>query len=155
GRRLLHAQRREPRLPAGPDLPALSPRGHPAAAAGQAARHPPQRLDDHRRRDRLPGPPLRRPLPHHPHGPAHLPPRRSDARPAAAAFMTESVELAPGYRVSRLLKGGWQLSEGHGAPVETEAAIEGMIAFAEAGVTGFDCADIYTGVEELIGAFRA
>jgi len=30
-----------------------------------------------------------------------------------------------------------------------------MIAFAEAGVTGFDCADIYTGVEDLIGAFRA
>ena len=30
-----------------------------------------------------------------------------------------------------------------------------MIAFADAGITTFDCADIYTGVEELIGAFRA
>lgn len=68
--------------------------------------------------------------------------------------MIESVELAPGYRVSRLLKGGWQLSEGHGAAVEAEAAIEGMVAFADAGVTGFDCADIYTGVEALIGEFR-
>ena len=29
-----------------------------------------------------------------------------------------------------------------------------MIAFADAGITTFDCADIYTGVEELIGAFR-
>ncbi|MBX6320882.1 MAG: aldo/keto reductase, partial [Rhodospirillaceae bacterium] len=69
--------------------------------------------------------------------------------------MTETVELAPGYRVTRLLRGGWQLSEGHGEPVPTEAAIEGMMAFAEAGITGFDCADIYTGVEALIGAFRA
>ena len=30
-----------------------------------------------------------------------------------------------------------------------------MVAFADAGITTFDCADIYTGVEELIGAFRA
>src|SRR5258706_2810442 len=68
--------------------------------------------------------------------------------------MTLSVELAPGYRVSRLLKGGWQLSDGHGAAVDREAAIADMVAFAEAGITGFDCADIYAGVETLIGAFR-
>jgi len=68
--------------------------------------------------------------------------------------MIESVELAPGYRVSRLLKGGWQLSDGHGASVDREAAIADMMAFADAGITGFDCADIYTGVEALIGAFR-
>ncbi len=29
-----------------------------------------------------------------------------------------------------------------------------MLAYFRAGITGFDCADIYTGVEELIGAFR-
>jgi aryl-alcohol dehydrogenase-like predicted oxidoreductase len=29
-----------------------------------------------------------------------------------------------------------------------------MAAFVEAGITTFDCADIYTGVEELIGRFR-
>lgn len=69
--------------------------------------------------------------------------------------MVETVELTPGYRVSRILKGGWQLSEGHGAAVETDAAIDGMLAFADAGITGFDCADIYTGVEALIGQFRA
>jgi aryl-alcohol dehydrogenase-like predicted oxidoreductase len=87
--------------------------------------------------------------------------RRSSRRKAAricdgmnALLPVEDIELAPGYRVSRLLKGGWQLSEGHGAPVDAEAAIEGMIAFADAGITGFDCADIYTGVEELIGTFR-
>jgi aryl-alcohol dehydrogenase-like predicted oxidoreductase len=30
-----------------------------------------------------------------------------------------------------------------------------MRLFVEAGITTFDCADIYTGVEELIGAFLA
>jgi aryl-alcohol dehydrogenase-like predicted oxidoreductase len=69
--------------------------------------------------------------------------------------MIEEAELAPGYRVSRLLKGGWQLAEGHGAAVAAESAIDGMVAYADAGVTGFDCADIYTGVEALIGRFRA
>ncbi len=29
-----------------------------------------------------------------------------------------------------------------------------MVAFADAGITTFDCADIYTGVEEIIGRFR-
>ena len=35
--------------------------------------------------------------------------------------------------------------------MEPERAIEAMHAFVEAGVTTFDCADIYTGVESLIG----
>lgn len=60
--------------------------------------------------------------------------------------------LAPGYEVPRLIKGGWQLAGGHG-PVSADAAIADMMAFAEAGITAFDCADIYTGVEELIGGF--
>ena len=65
----------------------------------------------------------------------------------------ETVELRPGYRISRLVKGGWQLAGDHG-PVERERAIADMLAFPKAGITAFDCADIYTGVEELIGAFR-
>jgi uncharacterized repeat protein (TIGR04076 family) len=64
------------------------------------------------------------------------------------------VPLAPGYQISSVLKGGWQLAGGHGAVV-TEAALTDMAAFVEAGVTTFDCADIYTGVESLIGAFLA
>jgi aryl-alcohol dehydrogenase-like predicted oxidoreductase len=63
-------------------------------------------------------------------------------------------ELAPGYSISRLLRGGWQLAGGHGE-VKRDRAIAEMRAFVDAGVTTFDCADIYTGVEELIGAFRA
>jgi aryl-alcohol dehydrogenase-like predicted oxidoreductase len=60
------------------------------------------------------------------------------------------TQLAPGYTVSRLLKGGWQLAGGHG-PVDAAAAMADMDRFVDAGITTFDCADIYTGVEALIG----
>lgn len=68
--------------------------------------------------------------------------------------MVERYELAPGYSMSRLLKGGWHLAGGHG-DVDRRQAIDDMAAFVEAGITSFDCADHYTGVEELIGDFRA
>lgn len=58
--------------------------------------------------------------------------------------------LAAGYEISRVLKGGWQLAGGHGA-IDAVTAFADMDRFAEAGITTFDCADIYTGVEELIG----
>lgn len=61
--------------------------------------------------------------------------------------------LASDYSISRILKGGWQLAGGHGR-IDTEQAIMDMFAFVENGITAFDCADIYTGVEELIGMFR-
>lgn len=64
------------------------------------------------------------------------------------------VDLAPGYRISRLLKGGWQLAGGHGR-IDRDQAIADMFRFAAAGLTTFDCADIYTGVERLIGEFLA
>ena len=69
--------------------------------------------------------------------------------------MTAAVErrdLAPGYSMSRLIKGGWQLAGGHGV-VDRATAITDMRRFVDAGITTFDCADIYTGVEDLIGAF--
>lgn len=62
------------------------------------------------------------------------------------------VALADGVSIPRLIKGGWQLAGGHGA-IEADRAIADMMAFAEAGIAAFDCADIYTGVEELIGRF--
>ena len=65
----------------------------------------------------------------------------------------EHTDLAPGYAVSRMIRGGWQLAGGHG-PVERERAIDDMFAFLDHGVTTFDCADIYTGVEDMYGAFR-
>lgn len=66
--------------------------------------------------------------------------------------MIESFSLAPGYRISRVIKGGWQLSDGHSTSV-SEDPVADMFAFAEQGINTFDCADIYTGVEELIGRF--
>jgi aryl-alcohol dehydrogenase-like predicted oxidoreductase len=65
----------------------------------------------------------------------------------------QRLVIAPGYEISRVIRGGWQLAGGHGA-IDAERAIDDMIAFADAGITTFDCADIYTGVEELIGRFR-
>ena len=62
--------------------------------------------------------------------------------------------IAPGYTISRLLKGGWHLSSGHGAGYDRDGAIRDMAAFVEAGITSFDCADHYLGVEQLIGDFR-
>jgi aryl-alcohol dehydrogenase-like predicted oxidoreductase len=61
--------------------------------------------------------------------------------------------LRPGFETSRVIRGGWQLAGGHGA-VDRRAAVNDLMASAEAGITGFDCADIYTGVEEIIGEFR-
>lgn len=65
----------------------------------------------------------------------------------------ESFDLEPGYRISRIIRGGWQLAGGHGA-IDRDSAIADMAAFADAGITTFDCADIYTGVEAMIGDFR-
>lgn len=67
--------------------------------------------------------------------------------------MIETATLAPGYTISRLIKGGWQLAGGHGA-VDRAVALADMAAYVDAGITTFDCADIYTGVEQLIGDFR-
>ena len=64
------------------------------------------------------------------------------------------VALAPGYTISRVLKGGWQLAAGHGA-IDPTSALDDMDRFAGAGITTFDCADIYTGVEALIGSWLA
>lgn len=64
----------------------------------------------------------------------------------------ERVELAPGYSIARVINGAWQLAAGHRqtAP-DRAAAVDGLLRRAEAGLTTFDCADIYTGVEELLG----
>jgi aryl-alcohol dehydrogenase-like predicted oxidoreductase len=63
------------------------------------------------------------------------------------------VALAPGYEISRVIRGGWQMAGGHGA-IRPDQAMDDLIATADAGMTTFDCADIYSGVEQLIGQFR-
>ena len=64
----------------------------------------------------------------------------------------ELAALRPGYEISRVIKGGWQLAGDHGA-VDRAEAVRDMEAFLDAGITTFDCADIYVGVEEMIGDF--
>ena len=67
--------------------------------------------------------------------------------------MEMRAQIAPGYDISRIIKGGWQLAGDHGAIDRAQALLD-MAAFVEAGITTFDCADIYTDVESLIGEFR-
>ncbi len=64
----------------------------------------------------------------------------------------ETAKLRPGYDISRVIKGGWQLAGDHG-PVDRSDAVRDMEAFLDAGITTFDCADIYVGVEQMIGDF--
>jgi aryl-alcohol dehydrogenase-like predicted oxidoreductase len=63
------------------------------------------------------------------------------------------TRITPSYEISRVIKGGWQLAGDHGY-IDPGAADRDMAAFVEAGITTFDCADIYTGVEAMIGSFR-
>ncbi|MGJ8603384.1 MAG: aldo/keto reductase [Marivita sp.] len=66
----------------------------------------------------------------------------------------ETTDLRPGHTIARVIRGGWQLAGDHG-PVDRAQAIRDMEAFVDAGLFTFDCADIYTGVEEMIGDFIA
>ena len=66
----------------------------------------------------------------------------------------ETAELVPGYRISRVVRGGWQLAGGHGE-IDPGQAVADLVPAFLAGITTFDCADIYIGVEELYGALRA
>jgi aryl-alcohol dehydrogenase-like predicted oxidoreductase len=63
------------------------------------------------------------------------------------------IQISDGYEISRIIKGGWHLAGDHGV-IDPEQAVHDMASFVEAGITTFDCADIYTGVEALIGRFR-
>lgn len=67
--------------------------------------------------------------------------------------MLTRIELANGYEISRIIKGGWHLAGDHGV-IDPDQAVRDMAAFVEGGITTFDCADIYAGVEALIGRFR-
>lgn len=65
----------------------------------------------------------------------------------------ERTTLAEGHEISRLIRGGWQLAGDHGT-VDHAHVGDDLLAFYDAGITTLDCADIYTGVESLIGDFR-
>jgi aryl-alcohol dehydrogenase-like predicted oxidoreductase len=61
-------------------------------------------------------------------------------------------QLTEDYSISRLIVGGWQFSGGHGAGArDVGTRLELLAGLVDMGLTTFDCADIYTGVEELFG----
>jgi aryl-alcohol dehydrogenase-like predicted oxidoreductase len=66
----------------------------------------------------------------------------------------ETTELSPGYRIPRIIRGGWQLAGDHG-DVDRERAVADIARFVDAGLDTVDGADIYTGVEALYGEFNA
>jgi aryl-alcohol dehydrogenase-like predicted oxidoreductase len=67
----------------------------------------------------------------------------------------DRAELAPGYSISRVINGCWQLTPDHGGGPASEAQTLSIFSeLVEHGFTTFDCADIYTGVERLLGRFR-
>jgi aryl-alcohol dehydrogenase-like predicted oxidoreductase len=66
--------------------------------------------------------------------------------------LIERYELTPGYSISRLINGVWQLATDHRRQaVDRQSVVRDLSRLVEAGLTTFDCADIYLGVEELLG----
>ncbi len=70
-----------------------------------------------------------------------------------SAITTPRTTLDNGYSFSRVSNGCWQRSAEHclkGA-LDIDDAIKAFHMLKERGLTTFDCADIYTGVEEILG----
>lgn len=64
------------------------------------------------------------------------------------------VDLRPDFSCPRIIKGNWQIADDHSSSVrDDDAMCQHMAAFVDAGITAFDCGDIYYGVEERIGRF--
>ncbi len=64
--------------------------------------------------------------------------------------------LSPDYTVPPVIAGAWQLSEGHSArAVDRRSLFAAWDLLAAHGCDTIDCADIYTGVESLIGEYRS
>jgi aryl-alcohol dehydrogenase-like predicted oxidoreductase len=63
--------------------------------------------------------------------------------------------LADGSVIPRIIVGGWQLSAGHRrSSPSRDAVIDELVQVVADGLTTFDCADIYTGVESVFGELR-
>ncbi len=63
-----------------------------------------------------------------------------------------TTNLSPDYEIPRIILGCWQLAQGHGQGCLTKG-YEHLRKAVELGFNTFDCADIYSGVEELLGQF--
>ncbi|KAG2427620.1 hypothetical protein HXX76_012272 [Chlamydomonas incerta] len=84
------------------------------------------------------------------------PPKPRRERRAVAPVPT--VALAPGLRVSKIIRGTWQLSGRHAGDQYTDRtrggeAVADLAAFARGGITTLDTADNYGPAEALIGQY--
>jgi aryl-alcohol dehydrogenase-like predicted oxidoreductase/enamine deaminase RidA (YjgF/YER057c/UK114 family) len=68
----------------------------------------------------------------------------------------EQCELAPGFSISRVLTGLWQVAdmERGSEALNLETAVAAMAPYAEAGFTTFDMADHYGSAEIVAGLFQ-
>ena len=68
----------------------------------------------------------------------------------------ERIELAPGFSISRVLTGLWQIAdmEREGETLDPDAASEFIRPYVEAGFTTYDMADHYGSSEVIAGRFR-
>lgn len=65
------------------------------------------------------------------------------------------VRLAADYSIAKIINGCWQLTPDHGGgPESRKNTMRRFAELVEHGFTTFDCADIYTGTEELLCDFR-
>lgn len=69
----------------------------------------------------------------------------------------ERIELAPGFEISRVLTGLWQIAdmERSGTAVDAAAGAAEMRRYVEAGLTTFDMADHYGSSELIAGHFAS
>jgi aryl-alcohol dehydrogenase-like predicted oxidoreductase/enamine deaminase RidA (YjgF/YER057c/UK114 family) len=74
---------------------------------------------------------------------------------SASANPPRRCELAPGFSISPVLTGLWQIADmERDDRLDLEAAAAAMKPYAEAGLTTFDMADHYGSAEEIAGIFR-
>ncbi len=68
-----------------------------------------------------------------------------------------TIELAPGFRIARVLTGLWQVAdlERDGTTLDPDVAAAALAQYADAGLTSFDMADHYGSAEVIAGHFRA
>ena len=69
--------------------------------------------------------------------------------------MQQKNQFSNGYTFNRIINGCWQLSAEHclQGHLDIRDAHRAFHMLVDQGFTTFDCADIYTGVEEIIGQF--
>ena len=76
--------------------------------------------------------------------------------PTERGVAVKRIELAPGFSISRVLTGLWQIAdmERDGGVLDPDVASEAMEPYVAAGFTSFDMADHYGSSEVIAGRFR-